>query len=102
MLVQPGSVRDRLARVLGRARQLERLGPVEGGRRADLALLVRVDLDEGAPSRISCRPRRYALAETRKRVLTPFSAAFAAALALLWPLALGVFDAPPLEAAPTC
>ena len=37
-------VGDRLARVLGRARQLKSLGPVEGGGLAHFAHLVRVDL----------------------------------------------------------
>jgi hypothetical protein len=35
---------DTLAGVLGSARELERLGAVEGGRQADFADLVRVDL----------------------------------------------------------
>ena len=37
-------LRDALARVLGRTRECEGLGPVEGGRCADFADLVRVDL----------------------------------------------------------
>ena len=37
-------VRDRLARVAGRARERERLGAVEGGAVALLADLVRIDL----------------------------------------------------------
>ncbi len=44
VLIEAGLVRDRLARVLGRARQDEGLGAVEGGRSADLGLLLRVHL----------------------------------------------------------
>lgn len=44
VLVEAGSMGDRLARVLGRARELEGLGEVEGGRGADLGLLLGVDL----------------------------------------------------------
>ena len=46
MLVQARLVGERLAVVLGRSRELEGLGAVEGGRGADLALLVRVVLRE--------------------------------------------------------
>lgn len=42
--IEAGLARDRLARVLGGARELERLRAVEGGALADLADLVRVDL----------------------------------------------------------
>ena len=42
--IEAGLVGDALARILGRARQLERLGLVEGGAKANLADLVRVDL----------------------------------------------------------
>jgi len=44
VLIEAGLVRDRLARVLGSPRQLEGLGAVEGGRVADLGLLVGMDL----------------------------------------------------------
>ena len=44
VLVQTGGVRDRLAQVLGRARELQGLGAVEAGRGPDLALLVGVIL----------------------------------------------------------
>ena len=44
MLVETGLVRNRLTWVLGRAGQLEGLWLVEGGREADLAGLVRVNL----------------------------------------------------------
>ena len=48
VLVEAGSMGDRLARVLGRARELEGLGEVEGGRGADLGLLLGVDLGREA------------------------------------------------------
>lgn len=41
--VEPRLMRDRLARVLGRPRQLQRLGAVERCRPADLAGFVRLD-----------------------------------------------------------
>ena len=44
VLVQAGRVRDGLAQVLGRARELQGLGAVERGRGPDLALLVGVVL----------------------------------------------------------
>lgn len=47
VLVEAGGVGDRLAGVLGGARQLEGLGAVEGGAVADLGLLVGVDLERG-------------------------------------------------------
>ena len=42
--IETRNVRDRLARILGRAGQRKRLGLVEGGVRANFADLVRVDL----------------------------------------------------------
>ena len=45
VLVQAGLVRDRLARVLGGARQLQGLGLVEGRRVPDLGRLVGVRLE---------------------------------------------------------
>jgi hypothetical protein len=45
VLIESGLVRDRLARVLGSARQLKSLGKVEGSRVADLQLLVCVHLE---------------------------------------------------------
>ena len=47
VLIEAGSVGDRLARVLGGARELEGVGEVEGGRGADLGLLLGVDLMGG-------------------------------------------------------
>lgn len=44
VLVQAGRMGDRLPRVLGGARQLERLGPVERGRGPDLAAILGVHL----------------------------------------------------------
>jgi hypothetical protein len=44
VLLDTGLGLDTLAGVLGRARELEGLGLVEGGRQADFADLVRVDL----------------------------------------------------------
>lgn len=44
VLVETGLMGHTLAGVLGRARELEGLGAVEGGRKANLADLVRVDL----------------------------------------------------------
>lgn len=44
VLVEAGRVRDGLPRVLGGTRQLESLGPAEGGRGPDLARLVGVHL----------------------------------------------------------
>jgi hypothetical protein len=44
VLVETGQVGDRLAGDLGRARELEGLGAVEGRRQSDLALGVRVTL----------------------------------------------------------
>lgn len=45
VLIETGLVGDRLAGVLGSPGQLESLGAVEGGRGADLGLLVGVDLE---------------------------------------------------------
>lgn len=45
VLIETGRMGDRLARVLGGTRQLEGLGPVEGGRGPDLVVLVAVDLE---------------------------------------------------------
>jgi hypothetical protein len=47
VLIEAGRVGNRLARVLGGARQDEGLGPVEGRGEADLGLLVRVDTLQG-------------------------------------------------------
>lgn len=44
MLIEAGLVGERLAVVLGRSRELEGLGSVEGRRGSDLALLVGVVL----------------------------------------------------------
>ena len=44
MLVETGDVRDGLAWVLGRSRELEGLRAMEGGRETDLADLLRVHL----------------------------------------------------------
>ncbi len=46
VLIQTGLVGERLAVVLGRARELKGLGAVESGRGADLALSVRVVLEQ--------------------------------------------------------
>lgn len=46
VLIKTGRMRNRLAGVLGSTRQLEGLGPVEGGRGANLPVLVGVDLKE--------------------------------------------------------
>ena len=48
VLVQAHGMRDGLARVLGRARQLQGLGAVEAGRVPDLLLLVGAGLDGGS------------------------------------------------------
>ena len=89
--VEARLVWDRLARVLGRAAQRERLGPVEGGGLALLARLVRVDL---------CRKeqavRMMCCSDTPQGGwcrLTPRRLAFAAALAL----AEGFLPAVPVE-----
>jgi hypothetical protein len=50
--VEAGLVLDALAGELGRARELEGLGTVEGRRKTDLADLVRVDLLENRPSAV--------------------------------------------------
>ena len=52
VLVEAGLVRDRLARVLGRARGGEGLRAVEGGGQADLALLLAVGLRKGLSVRL--------------------------------------------------
>ena len=44
VLIEAGGVGDRLARVLGGARELQGLGKVERGRGSDLGLLLGVDL----------------------------------------------------------
>jgi hypothetical protein len=44
VLIETGSMGDRLARVLGGTRELEGLGPVEGGRGPDLVVLVGMNL----------------------------------------------------------
>lgn len=44
VLIETGRMGNRLAGILGRARELEGLGPVEGGRGPDLAVLVGVHL----------------------------------------------------------
>lgn len=64
VLVEAGSMGDRLARVLGGARELEGLGEVEGGRGADLGLLLGVDL--GAEAMSARRPshRRHTIEKT--------------------------------------
>lgn len=49
VVIKARRMRDRLARILGRPRQLQCLGPVERSRRADLADFVRVDLDSSNP-----------------------------------------------------
>lgn len=72
VLIETGLVRDRLARVLGGARQDEGLGAVEGRRGADLGLLVGVHLRAVS----SCSK-----IERRSKSLTPLRAAWAAFLA---------------------
>ena len=88
VLVEAGSMGDRLARVLGGARELEGLGEVEGGRGADLGLLLGVDLRRrGNVSSAAIMP------PTWHRKLTPLRAAWAAFLA--W-APLGALEAPPV------
>lgn len=74
VLIEARGVGDRLARVLGRARQDEGLGPVEGGRLADLGGLVRVDLQKDGQFDV-------AMWASTELPLTPFRAAWAAFLA---------------------
>ena len=45
MVIEAGLVRDGPARVAGRARELQRLRPVEGRREADFADFLGVDLE---------------------------------------------------------
>lgn len=89
VLVEAGSMGDRLARVLGGARELEGLGEVEGGRGADLGLLLGVDLR----SRGNVSSAAFALSPRHRKKLTPLRAAWAAFLA--W-APLGALEAPPV------
>lgn len=57
VLIEAGLVRDRLARVLGGTREDEGLGAVEGGRVADLGLLLRVHLEGCQRSDAACLSR---------------------------------------------
>jgi len=60
VLLDTGLGLDTLAGVLGSARELEGLGLVEGGRQADFADLVRVDLiKENRPSAMGVLTRLY-------------------------------------------
>ncbi len=47
VLIEAGGVRDGFARVAGRARELQRLGPVEGRALSDFAQLRAVDAAQG-------------------------------------------------------
>ncbi len=80
MLVKTGQVRDRLAGVLGSARQLQGVRAVEAVAKADLALLLGVRLYFDG---VSYRPED---AIGRRRKLTPLTTALAASLACLEPL----------------
>lgn len=90
VLVEAGLVGDALARVLWCAGELKGLRAVEGGRQANLADLVRVDLKR--PSAMGVLTRHYC-------VLTPRRVALAAAEALaegLEPLPVDVLVIPSL------
>ena len=88
-------MRDGLAQVLGSPRELQGLGAVEGGRGADLTLLVGVVLGcmLATVLRLDCISGRLEGQSVAVMVqLTPRRAALAAALACLRPLGL----APPV------
>lgn len=90
--VEARLVRDRLARVFGRAGQLERLGPVEGCGQAHLAHFFAVDLwggRKGEEVRFEGLFFGVGWAGRKGGRFTPRRVAFAAAEALALGLPLG-------------